>query len=77
MQIQLCMRRGYSRLLGNKTFLLVTVGGMFTLSLILGSVFYQLPETVDSMNRRCILLYFAILLNALMSALEVRYRAKT
>lgn len=71
MQIQLCMSRGYLRLMGDKTFFLVTVFGMFMISLVLGSVFYDLPDTADSMNRRCILLYFAILFNALMSALEV------
>lgn len=71
MQIQLCMSRGYLRLMGDKTFFCVTVFGMFMISLVLGSVFYNLPDTADSMNRRCILLYFAILFNALMSALEV------
>lgn len=71
MQIQLCMSRGYLRLMGDKTFFFVTVFGMFMISLVLGSVFYDLPDTADSMNRRCILLYFAILFNALMSALEV------
>lgn len=42
------------------------------MSLILGSVFYQLSDTTESLNNRCVLLFFALLFNALNSSLEVR-----
>jgi hypothetical protein len=39
--------------------------------LIIGSVFYQLPEDTSSFYSRGALLFFAVLLNAFSSALEV------
>ncbi|GKZ66701.1 hypothetical protein AnigIFM50267_000569 [Aspergillus niger] len=70
-QIALCMRRGYRRILGDPSFFIVTVLGNFFLSLILGSVFYHLSDTSASFTDRCILLFFALLFNALNSALEI------
>ncbi|SPO04603.1 probable ABC1 transport protein [Cephalotrichum gorgonifer] len=71
MQIWLCMTRGYQRLVGDMLFFYVTVGGNLGISLVLGSVFYDLPQDASSINSRCVLLFFAILFNALNSALEV------
>ncbi|KAH9997170.1 ABC-2 type transporter-domain-containing protein, partial [Xylariaceae sp. FL0662B] len=71
MQVRLCMTRGFQRLLGDKTFFIVTVLANLIMALALGSIYYDLPQTADSMNSRCILLYFAILFNALSSALEI------
>lgn len=71
MQIWLCMTRGYQRLLGDWLFFVVTVGGNLVISLVLGSIFFDLPSDASSMNSRCILLFFAILFNGLSSALEV------
>jgi hypothetical protein len=51
--------------------MVVTVGGNFVISLILGSVFFNLPDTSESLSNRCILLFFALLFNALSSSLEV------
>lgn len=58
--------------MGDKTFFLVTVAGNLVISLVLGSVFYQLSPDASSITSRCILLFFAILFNALSSSLEVR-----
>jgi len=66
------MSRGYQRLMGDKLFFFVTVFGNLVISLVLGSVFYDLPSDASSINSRCILLFFAILFNGLSSALEVR-----
>jgi ATP-binding cassette, subfamily G (WHITE), member 2, PDR len=71
MQIQLCIGRGIKRLLGDKTFFIVTVLGNFFMSLVLGSVYFDLPSTAEGMNRRASILFFAILFNGLSSALEV------
>lgn len=71
MQIGLCMTRGFQRLAGDKTFFVVTVAANFVISVVLGSIYYNLAPVADSLNSRCVLLYFAILFNALSSALEV------
>jgi ABC-2 type transporter. len=71
LQVLLCIRRGFRRIQGDMSFFIVTVGGNFVLSLILGSVFYDLADTSASLNNRCILLFFALLFNALNSSLEV------
>ncbi|OCK85345.1 hypothetical protein K432DRAFT_413340 [Lepidopterella palustris CBS 459.81] len=71
MQVYLCMTRGFQRLQGDKTYFLITVFGNLVISLVLGSVFYNLPPTTASFNRKCILLFFAVLFNALNSALEI------
>jgi hypothetical protein len=71
MQIQLCMMRGYQRLVGEMLFPLVTIAGNAAISLLLGSIFYDLPDTADSANNRAVLLFFSILFNGLSSALEV------
>ncbi|PYH42887.1 AtrD, ABC-transporter [Aspergillus saccharolyticus JOP 1030-1] len=70
-QILLCIRRGYRRILGDPTFFFATVLGNFFLSLVLGSVFYHLEDTTASFVDRCVLLFFAVLFNALSSALEI------
>ncbi|KAF9766424.1 hypothetical protein IL306_001186 [Fusarium sp. DS 682] len=71
MQIRLCIGRGIKRLLGDKTFFVVTVLVNFVMSLVLGSVYFDLPSTAESMNRRASVLFFAILFNGLSSALEI------
>lgn len=71
MQIRLCMTRGVQRLLGDKTFFIVTVGGNLVMSLVLGSVYFDLAVAAETMNSRCSVLFFAILFNGLSSVLEV------
>lgn len=71
-QVWLCITRGYQRILGDKLFFFVTVAGNFVISLVLGSVFFDLPKDASSINSRCIVLFFAILFNGLSSTLEVR-----
>ncbi|KAL4882943.1 ABC-2 type transporter-domain-containing protein [Aspergillus karnatakaensis] len=70
-QVALCVRRGFQRIQGEKMFFIVTVFGNRLISLILGSVFYDLPDSTESLNSRCILLFFALLFNALNSSLEI------
>lgn len=73
MQIRLCMTRGFQRLGGDKLFTGITIAGMLIMSLVLGSIFYDLDVTADTLNSKCVLLYFAILFNGLSSALEVSH----
>jgi hypothetical protein len=41
------------------------------MALIIGSVFFNLPQTTNSFYSRSAMLFFAVLLNAFGSALEV------
>lgn len=72
MQIRLCMDRGFQRLRGDMSLTLSGMIGNFIMALIIGSVFYNLPFNTGSFYSRGVLLFFAILLNAFSSFLEVR-----
>lgn len=70
MQVALCLRRGFLRLKGDMSMTMTTIIGNSIMALIIASVFYNLNETTDSFFSRSALLFFAILINALSSALE-------
>jgi len=70
-QINLCMVRGFQRLKGDASLTLSQLIGNFIMALIIGSVFFNLQDTTDSFYSRGALLFFAVLLNAFSSALEV------
>lgn len=70
-QVQLCLWRGFRRLTGDPT---LTVGAWIAntiMALIISSVFYNLQMTTSSFFQRGALLFFACLMNAFASALEV------
>lgn len=72
-QVRLCLWRGWRRWKGDPS---LTVGGLvgnFIMALIVGSVFYNLQGTTSSFFQRGALVFFACLLNAFSSALEVRH----
>lgn len=71
MQVKLCLSRGLQRLRGDMTFFTITVAANLVIALALGSIYYNLAPTAETLNSKCILLYFAILFNALSCALEV------
>ncbi|KAJ5204724.1 ABC multidrug transporter C [Penicillium cinerascens] len=70
-QINLCMARGFQRLKGDASLTLSQLIGNFIMALIIGSVFYNLQDDTDSFYSRGALLFFAVLLNAFSSALEI------
>jgi ATP-binding cassette, subfamily G (WHITE), member 2, PDR len=70
-QIQLCLWRGWRRLAGDPSLTIGAVIGNTVMALIIGSVFYNLQETSSSFFQRGALLFFALLMNAFASALEV------
>ncbi|UPK97200.1 hypothetical protein LCI18_008135 [Fusarium solani-melongenae] len=70
-QIQLCLWRGWKRLIGDPGLTIGALVGNFAMSLIIGSVFYNLDENSSSFFRRGALLFFACLMNAFASALEI------
>ncbi|PWY89089.1 hypothetical protein BO70DRAFT_330889 [Aspergillus heteromorphus CBS 117.55] len=71
MQIRLCLRRGFQRLKGDMSMTLASVIGNSVMALVVASVFYNLEPTTASFFQRPALLFFAILLNAFSSALEI------
>ena len=70
-QIQICLWRGLKRLKGDPAFTYTQLFGNFALALILGSVFYNTPNNAESFFQRGATLFFAILMNAFGSALEI------
>lgn len=70
-QIKLCLWRGFRRLMADPSLTFTQLFGNFIMALVIGSVFYNLPYTTTSFFSRGSLLFFAILLNAFGSALEI------
>ncbi|KAJ9253878.1 hypothetical protein DTO195F2_6855 [Paecilomyces variotii] len=71
MQIRLCIWRGFRRLKGDTSMTMATVIGNLVMALIVSSVFFNLQDNTGSFFARGALLFFAILLNAFASALEI------
>lgn len=70
-QIKLNLIRGFQRLRADASLTQTALFGNFFFSLILGSVFYNLPGDTSSFYSRGVLLFYAVLLAAFASALEV------
>ncbi|EXJ87728.1 hypothetical protein A1O1_04653 [Capronia coronata CBS 617.96] len=70
-QINLCLWRGFRRLVADPSLTMTQLIGNTILALIIGSIFYNLDMTTNSFYSRGALLFFAILMNAFGSALEI------
>ncbi|KFY53333.1 hypothetical protein V496_07698 [Pseudogymnoascus sp. VKM F-4515 (FW-2607)] len=70
-QIALCLRRGFWRLKGDPSLTLTQIIGNSIMGLIISSIFYNISSTSDSFFTRSALLFFAILMSAFSSALEI------
>jgi ABC-type multidrug transport system ATPase subunit len=70
-QVQLCLWRGFKRLRADPSLTFSQLFGNFAMALILGSVFYNLPVSTSSFYQRGAVIFFAILMNAFGSALEI------
>ncbi|KAF8230823.1 putative ABC transporter [Tricholoma matsutake] len=71
MQIRLCLRRAYQRFMADMSSFFTGVIGNFVLALVISSIFFNLKTTTLSFYSRGALLFFAILMNAFASALEI------
>ena len=71
MQVKLCVKRGYQRLRGDLALLITGIIFNSVMALVVGSIFYNLANDTGSLYSRGALLFFAILLAAFASALEV------
>ncbi|KZZ99461.1 ABC transporter ABCl1 [Moelleriella libera RCEF 2490] len=70
-QVGLCLWRGWRRLLGDPSLTVGALIGNVMLALIISSVFYNMQETTSSFFQRGALIFFACLMNAFASALEI------
>jgi ATP-binding cassette subfamily G (WHITE) protein 2 (PDR) len=71
MQVKLCIDRGFQRLQGDMSLMLTGFIGNACMALIIGSVFYNLKNETSALYSRGALLFFAILMAAFQSSLEV------
>lgn len=70
-QVNLCLWRGFQRLKADPSITLFQLFANSIMALIIGSVFYNLQPNTNSFYQRAALLFFAILMNAFGSALEI------
>jgi ATP-binding cassette subfamily G (WHITE) protein 2 (PDR) len=70
-QVKLCLWRGFVRLKADPSITITQLVANSIMALIISSVFFNLQPTTSSFYSRSALLFFAILMNAFGSALEI------
>ncbi|KAK0642622.1 ZEB2-regulated ABC transporter 1 [Lasiodiplodia hormozganensis] len=71
LQIKWCLIRAWQRAINDKASTLTAVIGQVVLALVFGSMFYQTPDASAGFFSKGAVLFFAVLLNALISITEV------
>lgn len=71
MQVKYCTQRAYQRLWNDKTSTVTTIFGQIVMALIIGSIFYGTPNNTASFFQKGGVLFFAVLLNALIAISEI------
>ncbi|KAL2429794.1 ABC multidrug transporter MDR1 [Exophiala dermatitidis] len=71
MQIRLCTTRAYQRLWNDKASTIAVIFSQIAQALIIGSVFYGTPLSTGSFFAKGSVLFFAVLLSALQSIVEI------
>ncbi|CZR53514.1 probable ABC1 transport protein [Phialocephala subalpina] len=71
MQVRYCTQRAYQRLWNDKTSTVTTIIGQIVMALIIGSIFYGTRHDTASFFQKGGVLFFAVLLNALISISEI------
>jgi len=71
MQIKYCTSRQFQRLWNDKTSTVTTIIGQIVMALVIGSIFYGTPNNTASFFQKGGVLFFAILLNALLAISEI------
>ena len=69
-QVRLCVTRGIQRLLNDLSPPISSIAGNAVVSIILGSMFYNMPEDTSSFFGRGVLLFFTVLTNTFLGAFE-------
>ncbi|TVY15202.1 ZEB2-regulated ABC transporter 1 [Lachnellula arida] len=71
MQVRYCTQRAYQRLINDKTSTVTTIIGQIVMALIIGSIFYGTRNDTSSFFQKGGVLFFAVLLNALIAISEI------
>jgi ABC-type multidrug transport system ATPase subunit/ABC-type multidrug transport system permease subunit len=71
MQLVANLKRAFHRLVGDKVFLGATAFSSVFISLIMGSMFYDLPDTTSGFYSKGGALFFAVLFNAVQTLAEI------
>lgn len=71
-QIGACIARGFLRLQNNYAPGLAGVIANFILSLVIGSIYFDLDDSTASLDKRAVLLFFSLMNSAFSPAFEVR-----
>lgn len=69
----LCLWRGFQRLKGDPSLTLVQLFFNGIMALVIGSVYYNMKDDTATFFGRGSLIFFAVLINALASSLEVMF----
>ncbi|KAL5042237.1 hypothetical protein BDW71DRAFT_211366 [Aspergillus fruticulosus] len=70
-QTALCLWRGWKRLLADPSLTYIQLGGNTIMAVVLGSIFFNLHSDTNSFYGRGGLIFFALLLSAFASVLEI------
>ncbi|OJJ70038.1 hypothetical protein ASPBRDRAFT_56781 [Aspergillus brasiliensis CBS 101740] len=70
-QTSLCLWRGWKRLLADPSLTYIQLGGNTIMALVLGSIFFNMQDDTNSFYGRGGLIFFALLLSAFASVLEI------
>lgn len=71
MQVRLCLRRAFQRMRNDLSTVMTTVIAQIVLSLIIGSIFFNSPNTSSAFFQKGAVLFFAILMNAMITINEI------
>ncbi|KAF9890684.1 hypothetical protein FE257_005550 [Aspergillus nanangensis] len=71
MQVRLCIRRGFQLLRNDLPTTLSTIVVQVVLSLIIGSMFYNSPNNSNAFFQKGAIVFFAVLMNALITMNEI------
>ncbi|RAH78729.1 hypothetical protein BO86DRAFT_176149 [Aspergillus japonicus CBS 114.51] len=71
MQVRLCLHRAFQRLRNDLPTAMSTVIVQVILSLVIGSIFYNSPNTTTAFFQKGAVLYFSVLMNALVTMNEI------
>ncbi|KAF2684609.1 hypothetical protein K458DRAFT_367108 [Lentithecium fluviatile CBS 122367] len=70
-QVGLCIQRGRQRLRNHFVPPLAGVIGNTIIAIVVGSVYYDLPEDTNGMDKRAVLIFFSLIINAYAPAFDV------
>lgn len=71
MQIRLCLKRAFQRMRNDLPTAMSTVVVQVVLAFIIGSIFYNSPNTSDAFFQKGAVIFFAVLMNALITINEI------